>query len=355
LNRTTSLYLDLLRVLAAVGVFLGHANFSWFSVGLNLFPDLGHELVVLFFFLSGYVVADATLGKRRGPRDYAAARLSRLYSVVLPALVLTAVARAAGAALRPEYYAGFERGHESVRWALSAVFCQEVWFLSSSPATNAPLWSLGYEFWFYALFGCWVFVRRTAVRLACVVGVSLVAGPKLLLLLPVWLMGVAAWRARTAFAPPRWIARGGFVAASVAAWWLAASTWTSPGGAAAAAPWFYSGRWLSDWALGAAIALQVLCLAPAWPELAVPGWLERPVRWGAGLTFSLYAFHYPLLVFAGAVLPYDKGNALHVAAVLAVVLLVIGALWFVTERQRAWWRARFAALIARVAPEEVKA
>ncbi len=249
-----------------------------------------------------------------------------------------------------QFYAPFERGHEVLRWALSALFAQELWFLSASPPTNGPLWSLSYEFWFYVLFGCWVFVRPMRWRLACVVVVSLIAGPKLLLLMPVWLFGVAAWVARKCFKFPPWLARAGIVLASGVAWRLIVSGWVFPT-VALNAPWFYSGRWLSDWALGAAIATQVFCVEPAFPHAHIPAWIERPVRWWAGLTFSLYAYHFPLLVFAAAVVPYEKTDLLQVIFVLGLVLFCIIALWRFTECRREWWRVRFCALLASVASD----
>lgn len=345
MKRSVSLYLDLLRIFAAVGVFLGHASFAWFSGRQHLFPALGHELVIGFFFLSGYVVAYATLEKKRGPTEYAVARLSRLYSVVLPAVVLTAVLREAGRWANPGFYESFERGHEWVRWILSVCFAQELWFASSSPPTNGPLWSLGYEFWFYALFGCWVFARGWWWRIVLATLVGAVAGPKLLFLLPVWLLGVAGWWLCKHVDLNRWTAWAGFVAGGGAAWWLAASGWCFPIGETATAPWFYSGRFLSDWALGFAILVHVVCFSQAFSQQDIPPGLEQAVRWGASKTFSLYVYHYPLLVFAAAVVPYDKESPVQVCAVLVLVLAGILGLHRITEQRRAWWQTRFSRMI----------
>ncbi|MEO7108145.1 MAG: hypothetical protein ABIZ09_17345, partial [Rhodoferax sp.] len=57
-----SLYLDLLRVCAAYFVLLFHMKKHEFGPEalLKLIPDHGHDAVILFFVLSGYVIAAAT-------------------------------------------------------------------------------------------------------------------------------------------------------------------------------------------------------------------------------------------------------------------------------------------------------
>ncbi len=345
MNRATSLYLDALRLIAALGVFIGHANFSWFYSGAAFIPDVGHQLVVLFFFLSGYVVADATLGKPRGVRHYITARLSRLYSVVLPAVLLTAAAYIVGAFIHPEFYAALNRGHEVLRWLFSALFLQELWFLNASPPSNGPLWSLGYEFWFYVLFGCAVFVRGCWTRIASLMIVSLITGPKILLLLPVWLLGVAAWRVREWGRLSPWLARAGCLGSGLAAWWIATYARGIPGGESAVAPLYYAGQFVSDWALGLAIALHVFFFNRAFNVERVPGWMDRSIRLSAGMTFSLYAYHFPLLMFCAAVVPYGHDDPVGVGAVMGAVSICIVGLHQITETRRAWWQALFTRLV----------
>src|ERR1700748_246533 len=89
MNRSTSLYLDLLRVIAAFGVVFVHADQPWFSNDLFVRPELGHRLVMIFFVLSGYLIAFTVEKKDKGAKQYLIDRVSRLYSVVVPALILT--------------------------------------------------------------------------------------------------------------------------------------------------------------------------------------------------------------------------------------------------------------------------
>ena len=102
LARSTSFFLDLLRLVAAFSVFGGHVIMLWYPRSYSAFEDrFGERAVIIFFVLSGYVIAFSTLRRECDPRAYVLARLSRLSSVVLPALVLTAVLQIAGTALKP--------------------------------------------------------------------------------------------------------------------------------------------------------------------------------------------------------------------------------------------------------------
>lgn len=80
LGQPFSLYLDLARFLAAVMVVLAH--FEYVGVihpgAWGLLPAVGREAMILFFVLSGYVIAATTAQRRPSAHDYAAARLSRL-------------------------------------------------------------------------------------------------------------------------------------------------------------------------------------------------------------------------------------------------------------------------------------
>src|SRR5476651_1385848 len=104
MNKSTSLYLDFLRVIAAFGVLLVHANLPWFSSALFLRAELGHKLVMVFFVLSGYLIAFTVDKKNKGPEKYLVDRISRLYSVVIPALILTFVVDSLGERINFSFY-----------------------------------------------------------------------------------------------------------------------------------------------------------------------------------------------------------------------------------------------------------
>jgi hypothetical protein len=82
-----SIYLDLLRFTAALWVVVAHLQ-NW-GVARWL-PDLsGRDAVVIFFVLSGLVITHAAQG--RTFRQYAVARLARIYSVALPIILIAII------------------------------------------------------------------------------------------------------------------------------------------------------------------------------------------------------------------------------------------------------------------------
>ena len=189
-----SLYLDLFRLTLALTVVVVHASNpqmggSWFK-----FP-LGDIAVLGFFVLSGFVISYVAATKETSAASYAAARLARLWSVLIPALALTPVFDAIGRMFSPSVYEGWGIvvgfDHPLFRLAAAAAFLNEIWFWSIAPLSNGPVWSLGFEAWYYALFGAFIFSRGwKRAGLVCFVG--LIAGPKILLLFPSWILGVLA-------------------------------------------------------------------------------------------------------------------------------------------------------------------
>ncbi len=189
---------------------------------------------------------------------------------------------------------------------LSALFLGASWTLSAQPGSNVPFWSLNYEAWYYVLFAAAVFLRGRR-RTLTLVAAAIVAGPKILVLFPVWLMGVAAWRWRAAM-PSRWStplvfgAAAGLIAVGALSdqhiFRQAATAWLPP---------FYSAL---DYFIGALAAFAIAALANA--SLPLPGpAARRLIRGLAGTAFGLYLLHYPLLHFFSAVIPGPRCSPLH--------------------------------------------
>lgn len=339
MNPNTSFFLDALRVAAALFVLADHAIYFWEGPSAAM-TRAAHAAVIVFFVLSGYVIAHSTLGKERGVRAYVIARLSRLYSVIVPALVLTAVLQIIGHTLNPEFAQLQPRAHEPWRYLIVALSLQSVWTSFVTPLANTPFWTLSYEVWYYAIFGAAVLLRRGWKRTLGVLAAVLIAGTDILLLLPCWLAGVAvyAWRGR--FPGGAAAARTGFVlslaaAAAVLAWM---PEWPRGLGQA---PWWYSSTFLTDWALAFAVAAAVWCFdACRFHEAPRPA--ETLVRWSAGHTFSLYLFHFPILAFITAVWRIHQPPMWQAALALGGTLSAVLALSTVTEAKRGAWQRGFA-------------
>jgi peptidoglycan/LPS O-acetylase OafA/YrhL len=339
-----SLYLDALRFAASFTVFLSHYSAGRISGGLFWrFSDYGRTAVLVFFVLSGFVIASVTDTRERSLENYALSRVSRLYSVMIPAFLLTALLDYVGNAIDPALY-GREWNptttHPALGYALSAVFLGESWTLAVLPGFNVPFWSLNYEAWYYALFAAATFLRGP-LRAAALASATLLAGPKILLLFPVWLMGVAAWRWRAGL-PQRFAVSiiagslAGFIALELMGgqhlFWHPETGWLPPEFSA------------YDYVLGAIVALFIVGLANA--RLPMPAArFERTIHALAGTTFGLYLLHFPLLNFFATVVPGPPDGAAHRVLVFALALSGgLGLARLIEPRKVALKRGLYAAL-----------
>jgi peptidoglycan/LPS O-acetylase OafA/YrhL len=369
MSRAFSLYLDALRFLAALLVLVYHAN--WIYRPDTLWANLGHEAVVIFFVLSGFVIAYVADTREQSFREFMVARGARIFSVAIPAILLTGLLDAAGfhlaEAVYPEGYRAWDL--PLVRIVSSTFFLNEIWTLGIQLFTNVPYWSLNYEVWYYVLFGilCFVEGRRRWLLFALL---CLLLGPKIVLLLPVWWMGVWVYRSEYLAGlstPMAWLCLllsivGGYwyVALDLGQWWWDALK--SMLGADLHLQLSFSRQFIGDYYLGVMLSLHFVGLRVLLAKVRhLPQWLERPVRYLAGATFSIYLFHQPLLWFFSAVfVAVDEGLPRYLL-VVPCTLIVIYALATVTEKRKALWsrwieqllfmleqlRARCARIVAR--------
>ena len=184
-----SLVLDTLRLSASIVVLLSHARDMWFPASAHPADqpgDAAHTAVVVFFVLSGFVIAFTASAKHRTLPDYMAARLARLWSMCIPALVLTAVVELiVRFDADPNLLSSYVRGAFGPRYAVTALFLNETWFFSAAPPANGALWSLSFEFWYYLIFGLWFFNGKGWKSWLLALGACVVAGPKILLMMPI--------------------------------------------------------------------------------------------------------------------------------------------------------------------------
>ncbi len=146
MNRETSVYLDLVRFSAAMVVFLSHVGGQELTGCLlwQLTP-YGGEAVVVFFVLLGFVIGYATDKRETTAATYFINRAARLYSVVVPALLLTLVLDTLGRSLSPAAYAAWwsDPSQDSIQFLRALTFTNEVWVSAGGPGSNIPFWSLG--------------------------------------------------------------------------------------------------------------------------------------------------------------------------------------------------------------------
>lgn len=191
-----SAYLDVIRFLAALVVFLGHASgVNWTGGFLWQLGPYGDTCVIVFFVLSGFVIAYVTDHKEDDWRTYGTNRIARIWSVVIPAMLLTFLIDYMGVRVAPQLYIGqpwFNGNDLGSRYLLSFFMLHEVWHIDYAPGINQPFWSLGYEAFYYLVFGVLVFYRGAA-KILVLTAILALGGPVIALLFPTWMLGVAAY------------------------------------------------------------------------------------------------------------------------------------------------------------------
>jgi len=172
-----SAHLDAIRALAAWAVMWGHVRSDFFvdfenvrakglAVKVLYFSTgFGHQAVMVFFVLSGFLISSSVLhgyaSGRWSWREYAINRSSRLYAVLIPGLLFGLVLDRLGSTvfsasgLYSHPLDGFGSAIAQDQITVSA-FIGNLFFLQTilcpTFGSNGPLWSLANEFWYYVLF-----------------------------------------------------------------------------------------------------------------------------------------------------------------------------------------------------------
>jgi peptidoglycan/LPS O-acetylase OafA/YrhL len=366
-DSTASVLLDLVRGLAAVLVLTEH----WRNLLFVDYPQLhihtiaahlaaqvfygmtaaGHQAVVIFFVLSGYLISGSIFRLLKNERwtwaQYLLQRLSRLWVVLLPGLLLCALWDGIGlhSQMAPALYHGLSGDHvvDNAQLSLTGkAFVCNLLFLqpmfSRVFGTDGPLWSLPFEFWYYVMFPLALLAlrRQGELRARVLCGASVLALgwwlPRgIVLLFPVWLLGTVLCVVK----PPR---------CSAAVRWVVGLAYVP---AVLADAKFHR---LPD--LANDYLLAVLTTAVLWVLLSAQAKTQEHKAWVRGsrglsrFSYTLYVVHLPLVVLltarvegSGRWYPTLQHDLIAAAILLAVLVYAWGIAWlteFRTEAVRSW-------------------
>jgi peptidoglycan/LPS O-acetylase OafA/YrhL len=373
-------WLDLVRGLSSLAVCAGHlrgvmfvpfqtlGSSSLLTKAFYAATSLGHDAVMVFFVLSGFFVGGSVLQQGDDFRwsRYATARLTRLWVVVIPALLWTLTIDSLTARIAP----GVLDGALSARWTLGPkpgtysatplTFLANVLFLQTIAApifgSNQPLWSLANEACYYLVFPLFalalglrmsrssprdarhprtLFVRIVSGLVA--VGILSSVAASIRIGFVVWLFGVlVAFLARR-----RLPVHSGLLVAVACVVFAGALAY-------ARSATLQAGLGLSgEVSVGAGFAVLALALIHTRSPRAPLG---RPAVGLSEVSYSLYLFHFPLVLLIGGTV-YRDGQLPPTPANLAtffawLVALVAGAVgfWSLFERNtdalRRWLQTR---------------
>jgi peptidoglycan/LPS O-acetylase OafA/YrhL len=223
-------WLDLLRGLSAIAVFAGHLRSFFFLDYTQISPNIlakifyfltgfGHQSVIIFFVLSGFFIAktiqESVEKGKWSFKTYFINRFLRLELVLLPALFLGLFWDTLGLAHYtqsvgylghiPAMQEATPLGRLSVTIFIGNIlFLQTI--LTPTFGSNAPLWSLANEFWYYMIFPFLYFsltprfsilIRLIYILIACLL--FFLIGYKIAIYFLIWLIGAAIFHFRNAY------------------------------------------------------------------------------------------------------------------------------------------------------------
>lgn len=342
-------YLDLLRGLSALLVILEHSrNFLWVDYpeiknptllikAIYFISGLGHEGVMVFFVLSGCVVGRIAIDSLSGPRkwswrEYLFARLSRLWIVLVPALLLTWVLDTVSLKVAPPesfVFVGGGYAHMTLDQILQyrlhfSYFLANLAFLQTiifpTFGSNGVLWSLANEFWYYMAFPLLllaVFGKLSVIQRVIYIALGLVilSFGDILQGFFIWIVGALSYYLGSKLRNTMPVKIGllislGFLVISIA---------MSRVG-------ILDGM-MSSYAVAISSGLAVACSLP----VSMPKCLQRPSQWLSSFSFSLYIIHAPILTLIVA--PWITGNSTRLqpdAFGLGVLAAVISGIYLLS-------------------------
>jgi peptidoglycan/LPS O-acetylase OafA/YrhL len=359
--------LDLVRGLAAVLVLFEH----WRNLLFVDYPQLtshrilltipylissaGHQSVMIFFVLSGYLISGSVFRSFSRDRwswgNYLNHRAVRLWVVLLPGLLLCALWDNLGIHLghAPGLYGGMVQNHivsDVGPKLVPTVFFGNLFFvqgiLSPTFGSDGALWSLANEFWYYLLFPLGLIaLRRQFPILQRVIygtlflGVAYFVRGDILLLFPVWLLGTALAVVR----PPN-VGKAVRVAAAaiyVPLVFLFSKFHALPGA-------------VSDYLFAVITFFFLWMLLSAREECSPETVFTKGSRLLARFSYTLYVVHIPFIVLLVSLLASDErwipdsGHILKGLGVLVLTLVyayVIASMTeFRTNEVRLWMERR---------------
>jgi peptidoglycan/LPS O-acetylase OafA/YrhL len=319
----TSDFLNASRWIAAFFVIFGHvfnisiANYynsgphSLFWRGLHFFSGFGYISVIVFFVISGFLVGGRLIldfqEKGFSTTNYFVHRFSRIYTVLVPALIVGFIFDRLGIAFfdtsriynHPDPFYTNSFGNDIAEHLSFNTFVGNLLQLQqivvASLGSNGPLWSLANEWWYYVLFALGMIAYRPGrwpIRIiAAGLFVTILAAlpPAISLWFILWGIGVGI-----AVLDRYWAGWPFIVGAAIAASCLIAVRWITT------RLWHIdvATQFALDLAVAFGFAIALLCAK----NLKDGRKFRSLHRVLASFSYTVYLVHFPAMVFVAVFL-----------------------------------------------------
>ena len=348
-NYRWSTHLDLLRGLASLLVFLGHmrlllfieyseiSNPNFLVKRLNSLTVLGHQSVMIFFVLSGFFISATVIRRIQQKQwswiNYLVDRLTRLYIVLIPALLLSSFWDSLGIKIfgtgQDSFYGEkFHNGHLATykilenftfQNALGTIAFVQTIFVDLF-GSNKAVWSLAYEFWYYILFPsiilffCVKSLKARILYAFLASGILLMVGSEIRIYFLVWLMGALV----SICHPSKYLNNKNILNSLIILSILMLCI-------ALISERFISSPKIADFLIGISTAGMIYLLVNSRSQITQEGAYEKFSKGLAGCSYTLYLVHMPILCFIRACVIGDRPwepDILHLLLALTIVVFV---------------------------------
>lgn len=348
MTKNLSLFLDVFRFIAAMSVFMTHSYVFYFPE-LSKLGKNGSEAVACFFVLSGFVIAFVADQKESDIREYTISRIARIYPVAMGCIALSVVFDSIGVSISPvnylnkDYYS-YDHGLISILSMLG--FLNEIWFLHIFYGSIEPYWSLGFEVWYYVLFGA-AFYLRGLVRVSILLVVVALIGPKILSYLPLWLLGCFTYylvRGEDRFSRFTPVAAAMFLVL-LCPLYIGLKEYF---GAVPGIQHFHFSlttifTWLYFNVVGLMVALSIFSVSRLLGGVVEPPQnVQLTIRWLAGGSFTLYLLHQPTILLLISAFPNASTSLVGKGSIFVGALLICYLIASLLERRKRAFRRAIA-------------
>ena len=354
-------WFDLIRGISALAVCAGHLRAAMFidfsqltttNIVEKFFyfaTGLGHQAVMVFFVLSGFFVGGSVLSRSNKFEfdNYLLARLSRLWVVLLPALIFTFFIDQITNSYFPqllsgEHYSILSSGpRPNAKYSTSLwTFLANITFLQNIYApifgTNGPLWSLANEFWYYMLFPLLIIAvgqihASLTKRVICGVIFILIAffiAHNLLAGFVVWLLGVPVYFIYSRKTP------------ICGLWFVVISIILFIGSLLDSKTTFIQNTLpiSSDLIVGFFFSLFLISIKDRSVSGQWINYIVQVAKWLSEISYTLYLFHFPVVLLIYSFFYSDEQVTLDsyraMQYILWLIVIVIGSyiLWWIFEK-----------------------